>query len=128
MPSAVMPYGQSGQRDRPLGGSDGTGCDVVDETLTGPTIPMLVGSAAFFALGYALFGAAMIRARVLLRIPSWGYAVVLPLFAFLTALPDSLLTSALHVLVGVILLWLSAALWRMAPSVEHSVLPNRVSV
>ncbi|QYX75656.1 hypothetical protein [Streptomyces akebiae] len=88
--------------------------NVVDATLTGPTIPVFTGSATVFALGCALFGAAMIRARVFPGIPSWGYAVVLPLFAFLTALPDSLLTSALHVLVGVILLWLSAALWRMA--------------
>lgn len=102
--------------------------DVVDDALTGPTIPVLIGSAAVFAVGCALFGAAMIRARVFPRIPSWGYAVVLPLFAFLTGLPDSLLTSALHVLVGVILLWLSVALWRMARSVEHTAIPNRVSV
>ncbi|NUP21641.1 MAG: hypothetical protein HOZ81_37370 [Streptomyces sp.] len=32
------------------------------------------------------------------------------MFAFLTALPDSLLTSALHIVVGVVLVWLSAAL------------------
>ncbi|WP_149830249.1 hypothetical protein [Streptomyces tailanensis] len=102
--------------------------DVVDETLTGPTIPALSGSAAVFAAGCALFGAAMIRARVFPRVPSWGYAVVLPLFAFLTALPDSLLTSALHVLVGVILIWLSAALWRTAPGVEHTTDQNRVPV
>lgn len=102
--------------------------DIVDETLTGPTIPVLIGSAAVFAVGCALFGAAMIRARVFPRIPSWGYAVVLPLFAFLTGLPDSLLTSALHVLVGVILLWLSAALWRTTRSVEHTAIPNRLSV
>ncbi|UUU23643.1 hypothetical protein [Streptomyces sp. DSM 40750] len=100
--------------------------DVVDETLTGPTVPALIGSAAVFAVGCALFGAAMIRARVFPRVPSWGYAVILPLFAFLTALPDSPLTSALHVLVGVILVWLSAALWRMAPGVEqHTTDPNR---
>ncbi|WP_151480333.1 hypothetical protein [Streptomyces albicerus] len=102
--------------------------DVIEETLTGPTIPVLIGSAAVFAVGCALFGAAMVRARVLPRVPSWGYAVVLPLFAFLTALPDSLLTSALHLLVGVILLWLSAALWRTAPDVEHTAAPTRVTV
>ncbi|MER5224622.1 hypothetical protein [Streptomyces flaveus] len=102
--------------------------DVIDETLTGPTIPALIGSAAVFAVGCALFGAAMIRARVLPRVPSWGYAVVLPLFAFLTSLPDSLLTSALHVLVGVILMWLSAALWRTAGGIEHASAPNQVSV
>ncbi|GCB47481.1 hypothetical protein [Streptomyces sp. NL15-2K] len=102
--------------------------DVVDETLTGPTIPALSGSAAVFAVGCALFGAAMIRAQVFPKVPSWGYAVVLPLFAFLTALPDSLLTSALHVLVGAILIWLSAALWRTAPAVEHTTDPNRIPV
>ncbi|MFJ8108936.1 hypothetical protein [Streptomyces sp. NPDC096132] len=100
--------------------------DVVDEVLTGPTAPALIGSAAVFAAGCALFGAAMIRARLFPRIPSWGYAVVLPLFAFLTALPDSPLTSALHVLVGVILTWLSSALWRTAPGAEHTT--NRVLV
>ncbi|MFJ8634777.1 hypothetical protein [Streptomyces sp. NPDC093568] len=102
--------------------------DVVDETLTGPTIPALIGSAAVFAVGCALFGAVMIRARVFPRVPSWGYAVVLPLFAFLTALPDSLFTSGLHVLVGGILMWLSAALWRTAPGVEHTTDPNRIRV
>ncbi|WP_051744461.1 hypothetical protein [Streptomyces yerevanensis] len=101
--------------------------DVIEETLTGPTIPAFIGSAAVFAVGCALFGAAMIRARVLPRVPSWGYAVVLPLFAFLTSLPDSLLTSALHVLVGVILMWLSAALWRTAGGIEHASAPNPVS-
>ncbi|MGW1779319.1 hypothetical protein ACWCQQ_09275 [Streptomyces sp. NPDC002143] len=98
--------------------------DIIDETLTGPTVPALIGSAAVFAVGCALFGATMIRARVLPRVPSWGYAVVLPLFAFLTALPDSLLTSALHVLVGIILAWLSAALWHTARSAEHTTDPN----
>ncbi|MGP4052454.1 hypothetical protein [Streptomyces sp. 2A115] len=102
--------------------------DVIDETLTGPTIPVLIGSATVFAVGCALFGAAMVRARVLPKVPSWGYAVVLPLFAFLTSLPDSPLTSALHVLVGVILVWLSAALWRTAGGMEHASAPNSVSV
>jgi hypothetical protein len=102
--------------------------DVIEETLTGPTIPVLIGSAAVFAVGCALFGAAMVRARVLPRVPSWGYAVVLPLFAFVPALPESLLTNAMHLMVGVILLWLSAALWRTAPDVEHTAAPTRVAV
>ncbi|MEU0648690.1 hypothetical protein [Streptomyces umbrinus] len=102
--------------------------DVIDEVLTGPTIPALVGSAAVFAVGCALFGAAMIRARVFPRIPAWGYAVVLPLFAFLTGLSDSLLTSGLHILVGAILMWLSAALWRMTRDTEHATASARVSV
>ncbi|MGW1211521.1 hypothetical protein ACWD5F_18020 [Streptomyces sp. NPDC002499] len=101
--------------------------DIIDETLTGPTVPALIGSAAVFAVGCALFGATMIRARVFPRVPSWGYAVVLPIFAFLTALPESLLTSTLHVLVGAILIWLSTALWRTTPATEHTTSPNRVS-
>ncbi|WP_175647256.1 hypothetical protein [Streptomyces cyaneochromogenes] len=42
--------------------------------------------------------------------------------------PDSLLISALHILVGVILMWLSAALWRTGPEVEHSAGPERIPV
>ncbi|MCX4911467.1 hypothetical protein [Streptomyces sp. NBC_00878] len=99
--------------------------DVIDEVLTGPTIPALIGCAAVFAVGCALFGTAMIRARVFPRLPAWGYAVVLPLFAFVTGLPDSPLTSALHVLVGVILMWLSAALWRTARDTRHAAQPPR---
>jgi len=102
--------------------------DVIDEVLTGPTIPALIGCAAVFAVGCALFGAAMIRARVFPAIPAWGYAVVLPLFAFLTGLSDSLLTSGLHILVGAILIWLSAALWRMTRDPQHATAPARVSV
>ena len=110
--------------------------DLIDETLTGgPTVPVLLGSAAVFAVGCALFGAAMIRAHFFPRVPSWGYAVVLPPFAFLTGLPESPFTSALHVLVGVILIWLSTALWRTAPATErttghateNTTDPNRVS-
>ncbi|MFF3707878.1 hypothetical protein [Streptomyces phaeochromogenes] len=102
--------------------------DVIDEVLTGPTIPALIGCAAVFAVGCALFGAAMIRARVFPAIPAWGYAVVLPLFAFLTGLSDSLLTSGLHILVGAILIRLSTALWRMARDTQHAASPAQVSV
>ncbi|MFI6277692.1 hypothetical protein [Streptomyces sp. NPDC050988] len=102
--------------------------DVIDGALTGPTIPVLIGCAAVFAVGCALFGAAMIRARLFPRIPAWGYAVVLPLFAFLTGLSDSLLTIGLHILVGVILMWLAAALWRTAPEAQHATAKARVSV
>lgn len=101
---------------------------IIEETLTGPTVPALLASAAVFAVGCALFGASMIRARVFPRIPSWGYAVVLPLLAFLTAFPESLLTSTLHILVGAILIWLSAALWRTVPETEPTTVSNRIAV
>ncbi|MFC9846321.1 hypothetical protein ACFWFF_12225 [Streptomyces sp. NPDC060223] len=95
--------------------------DVIDKCLAdGPTVPVLIGSATIFALGCALFGATLVRARVFPRLPSWGYAAVLPLFGFLTSLPDSLLTIALHVLVGAVLIRLSAALWRTARTRETS--------
>ncbi|MFE2216241.1 hypothetical protein ACFW93_30400 [Streptomyces canus] len=93
--------------------------DTIKAQLTGPTRPALLGSAAVFAVGSALFGAAIIRARKLPTLPAWGYAVVLPLFAFLPALPDSLLTSALHIVVGVILIWLSTALWHTTRPAHH---------
>ncbi|MFK8850975.1 hypothetical protein [Streptomyces sp. Ac-502] len=87
---------------------------VAKKPLTGPTVPALIGCAAAFAMGCALFGAATVRARVFPRVPSWVYATGLPLFAFLTALPDSALTSALHIAVGSTLNWLASALWQPA--------------
>ncbi|MFF3272347.1 hypothetical protein ACFYWU_15670 [Streptomyces chrestomyceticus] len=87
---------------------------VVEKALTGPTVPAFLGSAAVFAVSCALFGAALVRARVFPRVPSWAYATVLPLFAFLTGLPDSALTSALHLAVGTTLIWLASALWQPA--------------
>ncbi|MEV5598806.1 hypothetical protein [Streptomyces sp. NPDC052496] len=83
----------------------------VDRALSGPAGPALIGSAAVFAVGCALFGAAMLRARVFPRLPSWTYATALPLFAFLTALPDSALTSTLHIVAGATLVCLASALW-----------------
>jgi hypothetical protein len=84
---------------------------VVDDLLDGPTRVALLGSAAVFVVGTVIFAIAMIQARVLPRVPAWGYAVALPVFALLGPLPDSPLTSGLHVLVGVTLGWLSVALW-----------------
>ncbi|WP_241845347.1 hypothetical protein [Streptomyces silvensis] len=94
--------------------------DVIDENLTGPTIPALIGSAAVFAVGCALFGTAMVRARVFPRVPSWSYATALPLFAFLIALPDSLFTSALHIVVGATLTWLAVDLWRPGGAADRA--------
>ncbi|GGX63336.1 hypothetical protein GCM10010515_33750 [Streptomyces fructofermentans] len=88
--------------------------DVIEAELTGPTIPVLLGSAVVFAVGCALFGAAMIRAGRFPKVPSWGYAVALPLFAFLITLPDSVFTSALHIVVGATVIWLATSLWQNA--------------
>ncbi|MFI9757233.1 hypothetical protein ACIHFB_04750 [Streptomyces sp. NPDC051963] len=99
--------------------------DVIDAELTGPTIPVFLASAVVFAVGSALFGTAMIRSGRFPKVPSWAYAVVLPLFAFLIALPDSVVTSALHIVVGAALVWLSTALWQSAVATDHTGVPDR---
>ncbi|GII60297.1 hypothetical protein Skr01_03820 [Sphaerisporangium krabiense] len=79
--------------------------------LQGPTRAALLGSAAVFAAGTALFAVSMLRAGVHPRVPVVGYGVALPLFALLAPLPDTALTSALHVVAGACVVWLSASLW-----------------
>lgn len=91
---------------------------VLDDLLAGPTRLALLGSAAVFAVGSVLFGISMLRTGVFPRLPSWGYTVALPLFALLAPLPDSPFTSALHVLVGASLVWLSVGLWSQAHIAE----------
>jgi hypothetical protein len=44
----------------------------------------------------------------------WIYGITLPVFAIAARLPDTPLTSVLHVLVGATLVWLSTALWPLA--------------
>ena len=82
---------------------------VLDELLAGPTRIALLGSAVVFAIGSVLFGIAMVRARIHPRVPSVAYAVALPVLALAAPLPDSLLTSAIHVAAGGAVLWLAAA-------------------
>lgn len=78
--------------------------------LAGPTRLALLGSAVVFAVGAVLFGIAMVRARVHPRVPAVTYAVALPALALAAPLPDSVLTSAVHVLAGASVTWLAAAL------------------
>jgi hypothetical protein len=84
--------------------------DSILEDLAAPTRIALLGSAAIFAVGALLFGLAMVRARVHPRAAAWTYAIALPVFALAAALPDTPLTSALHVVVGATLVWLAAGL------------------
>jgi hypothetical protein len=84
--------------------------DVLKQLLAGPTRLALLGSAVVFVVGSVLFGVAMLRARVFPRVPAAAYAVALPAFALLAPLPDTPLTSGLHVVVGLTLVWLSLAL------------------
>ncbi|GAA4434220.1 hypothetical protein ACFQV2_40100 [Actinokineospora soli] len=72
-----------------------------------PTRLALLGTAVVFAAGSVLFGIALIRSATAPKPPAWAYPAALPAFALLAPLPDSPLTSALHVVVGGTLVWLS---------------------
>jgi hypothetical protein len=76
----------------------------------------LLVSAVVFVAGVIVFGVAMLRARVYPRTPIWLYLLGFPPFAVAARLPDTPLTSALHVLVGVALAWLAMALWSLGAS------------
>jgi hypothetical protein len=71
----------------------------------------LLVSAAVFVTGVIVFGVAMLRARVYPRVPVWLYLLGFPPFALAARLPDTPLTSALHVVVGLAIGWLAVSLW-----------------
>jgi hypothetical protein len=83
---------------------------VVDDLLAGPTMSALLGSALVFVVGTALFGIAMVRAGVHPRLPAAAYVVTMPMLAIAARLPDSALTSAIHVAAGATLGWLAVTL------------------
>jgi len=83
---------------------------VVKDLLKGPTSVALLGGALIFATGTVLFGAAMLRARIHPRVPAVAYLVAFPVLAIAAKLPDTPLTSAVHLAAGGSLIWLSAAL------------------
>ncbi|GAB3399059.1 hypothetical protein [Flindersiella endophytica] len=83
-------------------------------SLAGATRAALLASAAVFAAGVVLFAIAMLRAGVYPRVPVLAYGIGFPVFAVAARLPDTPLTSALHVLVGASLIWLAAALRKRA--------------
>jgi len=82
----------------------------VKNLLRGPTSIALLGSALVFAAGTVLFGTAMLRARIHPRVPAAAYLVAFPVLAVAAKLPDTPLTSAVHLVAGASLVWLSAAL------------------
>jgi hypothetical protein len=88
---------------------------VADEVLAGPTGIAVFGSALVFVTGTILFSVSMVRARMLPLVPAAGYGVAFTLLALLAPLPDSPTTSAVHVLAGGSLIWLSAAVRAPAP-------------
>jgi hypothetical protein len=81
----------------------------VRELLQGPTKTALLGSGLIFALGTILFGVAMLRAGRHPRVPAVAYLVAFPVLAIAARLPDTPLTSAIHVVAGGSLVWLAAA-------------------
>lgn len=81
----------------------------VRELLQGPTKVALLGSGLVFALGTILFGIAMLRSGSHPRVPAVAYLVAFPVLAVAARLPDSPLTSAIHVIAGGSLVWLAAA-------------------
>ena len=83
---------------------------VLEALLDGPTRVALLGSAVVFAVGAALFGIAMVKARTHPVVPAVAYAIALPVLALAAPLPDSWLTSAIHVVAGASVAWLAAAL------------------
>lgn len=89
----------------PLGSS-------VEADLAPVTRLALLVSAAVFVTGVVLFGGAMLRSRVYPRIPVWLYLLGFPPFALAARLPDTPVTSGLHIVVGLAIGWLAVALWR----------------
>ncbi|OHV41542.1 MULTISPECIES: hypothetical protein [Pseudofrankia] len=74
----------------------------------------LLVSAAVFVVGVVLFGIALLRAGTYPRTPVWLYLLGFPPFALAARLPDTPVTSVLHVLVGVAVGWLALSCWRLA--------------
>ncbi|CAM4107722.1 hypothetical protein KIPE111705_40645 [Kibdelosporangium persicum] len=87
-----------------------------EPVLPAPARIALLGSAAVFALGTVLFGVTMLRARIHPRIPTVAYMVAFPLLALAARLPDTPLTSAVHVVAGASLVWLATAMVTPTPS------------
>jgi len=96
---------------------------VVEDLLKGPTMFALLGSALVFASGTVLFGISMLRAGVHPRIPAVAYLVAFPVLAIAARLPDTPLTSAVHLVAGTSLIWLAltAASAAVAPHQAHLV-------
>jgi hypothetical protein len=91
---------------------------VVKDLVAGPTMLALLGSAVVFTIGAVLFGISMVRARVHPRVPAIVYIVALPVLAIAARLPDTIATSALHVVAGGTLVWLAVSLAGRPVAVE----------
>lgn len=85
--------------------------EVLAELLGGVVGLVVLGAAVVFALGSVLFGVSMVRARVHPRVAAWAYTVFPAALALAAPLPDTLLTSGVHVVAGASLVWLAVSLW-----------------
>ncbi|MEU0535173.1 hypothetical protein [Amycolatopsis tolypomycina] len=92
---------------------------VVEDLLRGPTIVALLGSALVFAAGAVLFGVSLLRAGVLPRVPAVAYLVALPVLAVAARLPDTPVTSVVHVVAGGALVWLACAVTTGEPAPDR---------
>jgi hypothetical protein len=94
-----------------------------DDLLAGPTRAAILLSAAVFVVGTILFAISMARSKAFPLPPVYGYGIALPLLAVLAPLPDSPLTSVVHMLAAGALIWLSLSLWpqpvRLTPGPGH---------
>ncbi len=82
---------------------------VLQDLLRGPTKVALLGSGLIFALGVVLFGVTMLRAKLYPRVPAVAYLATFPALAITARLPDTPLTSTIHIIAGGSLIWLAAA-------------------
>jgi len=89
----------------------------VQDLVRGPVLLAFLGSAVVFATGAVLFGVATARAGVFPRVPAIAYAISLPVLALAAPLPDSIATSALHVVSGATLVWLATSVGTAASAV-----------
>ncbi len=94
------------------------------DDLAGISRIALLFSALVFSIGVVLFGLSMVRARVYPKIPAVAYILAFPLIALLAPLPDNPLISATHVVAGIAVVWLSAALHETA----RATIPDQVAV
>ncbi|MGW3965402.1 hypothetical protein ACWED2_36675 [Amycolatopsis sp. NPDC005003] len=92
---------------------------VVEELLRGPTMVALLGSALVFATGAVLFGVSLLRAGIHPRVPAVAYLVALPVLAVAARLPDTPVTSVVHVVAGGSLVWLACAVTTDEPAMAQ---------
>jgi hypothetical protein len=85
---------------------------ISEALLDGPTRWAILSVGVAFIVGTVLFGASMVRSGVLPRVPAVGYTAAVITIALLSSVGDSLLSSAVHVLACVSLVWLSVSVWR----------------